>query len=368
MSAGRVLITRAGSRAARRARSRCRASRAGRARARRCRSRTRSPLRRPAQQPVRRVLPLGRQLISTATPCSRHARRPPRRRTRTPAGPRPRTIRPVQWPRTSTCGFDTAATMRGVISAPGMRSLECTLATTTSSRPSRSSPGQAPSSRMSTSIPVSRRNGASSAFSSADQSSCYSQPLRGQSVGHGQPGRVVGQREPLVAESRAASAISSGGLPPSDQSEWVWQSPRRAARSRPLRWLRLRQQPGQVAGLLARQRLPMTVGGRRADAGQLPQRARRQPARPARRAAALDDLRRPAGTPAPGRSGALGPLQLERDLMQRPDRVHAFRVSEAGAVKRPGPVVDALAGTGDGHGHAERRTSVRVNQPTRTRR
>ena len=29
---------------------------------------------------------------------------------------------------------------------------------------------------------------------------------------------------------RAAPAISAGGLPPSDQSECVWQSPRRAAR------------------------------------------------------------------------------------------------------------------------------------------
>ena len=31
--------------------------------------------------------------------------------------------------------------------------------------------------------------------------------------------------------SRAVSAISPGGLPPSDQSECVWQSPRSAARS-----------------------------------------------------------------------------------------------------------------------------------------
>jgi hypothetical protein len=31
--------------------------------------------------------------------------------------------------------------------------------------------------------------------------------------------------------SRAVSAISRGGLPPSDQSECVWQSPRNAVRS-----------------------------------------------------------------------------------------------------------------------------------------
>ena len=38
--------------------------------------------------------------------------------------PRPVMSRPVQCPSTSTCGLDTAATMRSVIWAPGIRSWE----------------------------------------------------------------------------------------------------------------------------------------------------------------------------------------------------------------------------------------------------
>ena len=57
-------------------------------------------------------------------------------------------------------------------------------------------------------------------------------------VGHGEPGAVVGEGPVLVSEgSRAASAISAMGLPPSDQSEWLWQSPRsrvRTAAARPV--------------------------------------------------------------------------------------------------------------------------------------
>ncbi len=58
------------------------------------------------------------------------------------------------------CGLLTAATMRAVISSRGMRSLLCTLATTTSSSPSRAgSWSRLPSSLMSHSMPVSSRNG-----------------------------------------------------------------------------------------------------------------------------------------------------------------------------------------------------------------
>ena len=77
--------------------------------------------------------------------------------------PRPTSFRPVQCPRMSTWGLATAATMRRVISRRSMRSFEWTLATTTSSRASSSSVwSRAPSSRMSTSMPVRMRNGASS--------------------------------------------------------------------------------------------------------------------------------------------------------------------------------------------------------------
>ena len=81
--------------------------------------------------------------------------------------------------------------------------------------------------------------------------------------------------------STAASAISSIGEPPSDQSEWVWQSPRSAARSAAAASSRsvpsVALQPAQVDRLLAGQRLGDAAGGHVADAGQLGQRAGRGP-------------------------------------------------------------------------------------------
>ena len=83
---------------------------------------------------------------------------------------------------------------------------------------------------MSTSIPVRMRNGASSSFSSLISSS-WALSRSAES-----PLATVSRGEWSVSaihswpRSRAASAISRGGLPPSDQSECVWQSPRSAAR------------------------------------------------------------------------------------------------------------------------------------------
>ncbi len=69
-------------------------------------------------------------------------------------------------------GLSMAATMRRVIGAGSILSLEWTLATTMSSRPSRSgSWSSAPSSKMSTSMPVRIRKGASSAFNVSTTSS-----------------------------------------------------------------------------------------------------------------------------------------------------------------------------------------------------
>ncbi len=100
----------------------------------------------------------GRQLISTAVPESAHAAKTVSASKRDCGRPRPVMIRPVQCPRTSTCGLRTAATMRAVIGSGSERSLECTDATTMSSRPSRSSSWSSePSSRMSHSMPVSSR-------------------------------------------------------------------------------------------------------------------------------------------------------------------------------------------------------------------
>ena len=52
--------------------------------------------------------------------------------------PRPTTMRPVQCPRMSMFGSSIAESMRFVITSPGERSLECTLATTMSSAASTS--------------------------------------------------------------------------------------------------------------------------------------------------------------------------------------------------------------------------------------
>src|SRR6266702_1151009 len=147
--------------------------------------------------------------------------------------PRPPAIRrPVQWPRMSVCGLAIAATMRGVISADGIRSPLWTLATTRSSLLSNASVWSSrPSSRMSTSMPVRIRNGANSSLSDATTSSCCS------SRSAESPRATVKRGEWSVRtryswpRSRAVSAISRIGDPPSDQSECVWQSPRSAARN-----------------------------------------------------------------------------------------------------------------------------------------
>ena len=80
-------------------------------------------------------------------------------------------------------------------------------------------------------MPVRMRNGASWPFSRLTSSSCA------HSSSADSPEATVSRGEWSVSAihswptSRAASAISWGGLPPSDQSECVWQSPRSAARS-----------------------------------------------------------------------------------------------------------------------------------------
>src|SRR5512146_3415893 len=86
--------------------------------------------------------------------------------------------------------------------------------------------------------------------------------------------------------SRAARAMSSGGLPPSDQSECAWQSPRIAARD---------------------------------DLGGAAERA--------------DPVRRRAG-----------PLKLERDLPQRPCRIHVAQLTDPPPRARPGREIIAAAG------------------------
>ena len=103
----------------------------------------------------------GRELISTAVLLSAQASKTALASNcdclRVPRPPV--TSRPVQWPSTLTRGLRTAATMRRVIAGASIASLECTLATRTSSWSSISSVwSRLPSSRMSTSMPLSSVN------------------------------------------------------------------------------------------------------------------------------------------------------------------------------------------------------------------
>lgn len=121
----------------------------------------------------------------------------------------------------------TAATIRGVISADGIRSFEWTEATTTSSWASTSEERSSePSSRMSTSIPVRILNGASSSLSTAissiwRRSRCSSRPWA--TVSRAEWSVMATHSWPRAA---AVSAMARSGAPPSDQVVWQWQSPR----------------------------------------------------------------------------------------------------------------------------------------------
>ncbi len=153
-----------------------------------------------------------------------------------------------------------------------MRNFECTLATTTSSSASRSSSWSSePSSRMSTSIPVRMRKGARSSFNSASTSSWERSRSALSPCATVRRALWSVRTRYSCPRSRAASAISRIGLPPSDQSECEWQSPRSELQEflrRPVerdvvgRLLQL----GQALGHLAVQRLGDDLRRRLPDA------------------------------------------------------------------------------------------------------
>ena len=150
----------------------------------------------------------GRLLISTATSCSRQASKTtfaskvlPGRVPRLPV-----TRRPVQWPSTFIRGLAIAAVIRLVMPRASIFSLECTLATRTSSlrqqlvglveravvedvhldpleQGERSPPGAGQ-------VVVDR----------LDDAELAGQPLGAEAVGHREARRVVGEHEVLVAE------------------------------------------------------------------------------------------------------------------------------------------------------------------------
>ena len=207
-----------------------RATRAARGRGRRCRRRTSTRV-----STARRSRSSGgswrsgRELISTAVPVRAQAAKTASASKVDWGRPLPAMSRPVQWPRMSVCGLSTAATMR----AGHLRRLHAQFRVDAGHDDVECAEElqvlvQRPSSRMSTSIPVRMRNGASSSFSSATTSS-WAQAFRVEAVGHGETRAVVGQDEVVVAQPRGRLGHLADGAPPSDQSEWLWQSPRSEA-------------------------------------------------------------------------------------------------------------------------------------------
>ena len=146
----------------------------------------------------------------------------------------PLTSRPVQWPRTLTREFVTALTIRRVIAGASIASFECTLATTTSSRSSNSgSWSRVPSSRMSTSMPVRIRNGATFSRSSSMMSSWRRSRSADKPLAIFSRGEWSVSAQYSWPNAAAVLIISSMGAEPSDQSEWQCRSPRSASRMWP---------------------------------------------------------------------------------------------------------------------------------------
>jgi hypothetical protein len=168
----------------------------------------------------------------------------------------------------------------------------------------------------------------------ADQLQLGAQPVGGQPACHGEPGRMVGQREPFVAEvpggqrhvQRRAPAVGPVRVRVAVTPQGGPQRGRRGRRPAV-------EQPGQVLRLLPGRRLRDHLGGHLADAGKLPERPGRHPVRQLARAHPGDDLGRPPERPDPVRRRS-GSLELERDLPQRLHRIHACQLTNHRSLSR----------------------------------
>ncbi len=162
------------------------------------------------------------------------------------------------------------------------------------------------------------------------------QSVGGQAVGDGQPRRVVGERQPLVAQVAGglghlldgAAAVGPVGVGVAVAAQ---RGPQRLpAGHRP--GLGAFQQAGQVAGLSAPHRLGDHLAGAAADAGQVGERAPVDPVAQLLGGQAGDGAGGAAERVNPV-GGFTGSLQLEGDLAQCRGGVHVHRPTRG----RPGP-------------------------------
>ena len=223
----------------------------------------------------------------------------------------------MQWPRMSVWGLSTARSIRRVISGSSIRSLECTLATTTSSR--------ARSVLVLVEGPVLQdvdldagqdAEGGQLVVEFGHDVQLLAQALGVESVGHGQAGTVVGQGPVAVAEAAGGLGHLADGRCPRPTSRSGCDShpaagrtarrrrgssprvpPPRAARGRPgvappaasmMTWALVLPTPGifwRPAGVHGRQLVDRQVGdGRGGRCGRpAPCRTRHRPARAGRR-------------------------------------------------------------------------------------
>ncbi len=115
----------------------------------------------------------------------------------------PVTSRPVQWPSTFVSGLRIAPIIRRVIARASIFSLECTLATRTSSRPSSSSVWSSAAVVEDVDLDALEQREAEPPrwlVDRVDDVELAGQPLGAEPVGDGQPRRVVGEHEVVVAE------------------------------------------------------------------------------------------------------------------------------------------------------------------------
>ena len=203
-----------------------------------------------------------------------------------------------------------------------MRRCQWTEATTTSSSASRSSSwSRLPSSRMSTSIPVSSRKPVHRSLSRATTCSWLLEPAAIEPARHAQPGRVVGQRQvPVTERPGGLGHLLDAAAAVAPVRVRVQVAAQRRDEGGTDAWVRCghRPQSCQVLGHLAARRHLDHRARHGADPGHVAQRAAAQSCGQLRRVEAGQRRCRSPERPHPVCLGQLA-LEQERALGQRGD-------------------------------------------------